>query len=457
MSDRDPIRDLENFSLEGDPVQPLPASEVRRRGDRLRHRRQGLIALSAAAAVVLIAAPLAYVANGTGRADPDPTLPRPSETEQVDWLKTIPEEFPVTAGMPEEIGGARLQVQDLPQGVDVCGWRAPELRGVDAVSADYSPVMFIAGSRTLWLHKDDEGAAVPLAKLEDVLAACDREGGSRTYAPTETELGEDSVQLVVHNRDTADGEYLVYSMVRVGNAVLTDWRRFQLKGTDAVQAEDAVAEASRQASAVVDKMCVFAAEPCPQDEVSGQPSTGTSIPDGFPLNRGQRNVEDGSTPTPTRDGIGVLPVQLCGDQRWPADPTDRLLSTTDAPEHIEARELATFADAATAVEVMSRLRKSVRDCPKEPTTGPGGEQTNWVHTELERDPGYESLTWSRALEGGQTPGLQVHQLVRVGNAILALSLTTEATQTTAPAQADELTAYSRKLAPELCVFTEDGC
>ena len=81
MSD-DPIRDLENFSPGGPSMSPLPAREVRRRGDRMRRRRTAALSVAGAAAVAaVIATPLA-LADGNGDAGRDPgfTTSSPSVT-----------------------------------------------------------------------------------------------------------------------------------------------------------------------------------------------------------------------------------------------------------------------------------------------------------------------------------------------------------------------------------------
>ncbi len=69
----DPIDELSNFEP-GVPVSPIPAAEVRRRGERLRRRRTALGVGGAVAAVVLIAVPVAVVANG----DDDGGTPQPA-------------------------------------------------------------------------------------------------------------------------------------------------------------------------------------------------------------------------------------------------------------------------------------------------------------------------------------------------------------------------------------------
>jgi len=58
----DPIEELSNFEP-GVPVNPIPAVEVRRRGDRLRRRNTVFVVGGAVAAIVLIAAPIAVLSG----------------------------------------------------------------------------------------------------------------------------------------------------------------------------------------------------------------------------------------------------------------------------------------------------------------------------------------------------------------------------------------------------------
>ncbi len=104
----DPIRDLENFSTGGTPMTPLPAAEVRRRGDRLRRRNTTLLSVAGAVAVAaIVAAPLA-LAGGNDKAGPDTGFATrsPSATSSTEdggaWLASIPADFPLEEGYPAD-------------------------------------------------------------------------------------------------------------------------------------------------------------------------------------------------------------------------------------------------------------------------------------------------------------------------------------------------------------------
>ena len=105
MPDNDPLESLDNFP-EGLHVDSLPASEVRRRGDRMRRRNTALATVGGVvAAAVFIGTPVALMSgNDKDTVDPAPSPPTPSVTEdgQPGWLTEIPAEFPVTEGMTDD-------------------------------------------------------------------------------------------------------------------------------------------------------------------------------------------------------------------------------------------------------------------------------------------------------------------------------------------------------------------
>ena len=98
----DPIEELSNFEP-GVPVNPMPAAEVRRRGDRLRRRNTALVVGGAALAVALVAVPIAVFAGGDDGGTPAPANPAltsdvlltadevPARDRLTAWEETEPE------------------------------------------------------------------------------------------------------------------------------------------------------------------------------------------------------------------------------------------------------------------------------------------------------------------------------------------------------------------------------
>ena len=129
MPDNDPLESLDNFP-EGLHVDSLPASEVRRRGDRMRRRNTALATVGGVvAAAVFIGTPVALMSgNDKDTVDPAPSPPTPTVTEdgQPGWLTEIPAEFPLADGFPETNGldGSPTEVVDSPgpqyDGIGAC-------------------------------------------------------------------------------------------------------------------------------------------------------------------------------------------------------------------------------------------------------------------------------------------------------------------------------------------------
>lgn len=268
----DPIRRLESFTQEGIGVNPLLASEVRRRGDRRRRRNNLLAAAGAVAAVAVIATlPLALVADRDDTAPP-PVLtqdPSPTDAAEQTWSTTIPQGFPLAAGLPDERGNVDFTFDEPsidnqalePAGILTACETAPEdgdpvdrlttwLRGPEEVHA-----------RELQLFVDDAAAASFATSVRDVYAACPEQsdGGAGTIgtAVAPMELGEDGFAA---KRSFSGVGRVVVQVVRVGNAVLVN--------LDSDEGSDVAAMAARNEQAlrgVYEEMQVFSARNRPPD------------------------------------------------------------------------------------------------------------------------------------------------------------------------------------------------
>lgn len=269
----DPIKDLQNFHPEGLDVNPLPASEVRRRGDRRRHRNNALAAIGALAAVaVIIATPFAIVARGGDHAAPQPAAPG------VSWRQEVPTGFPLREGMPVKNGNDGSPVTVEPEqtatnlGISFCGEAAWSPRS-PFHAVDFTGVTYVGETeggewRTLVLYADDHRAEEAFGFLRTKLAGCpseapDSRGKSFTYETRTSDLGEDSLVYVSHSRDSAGptGEMTVTQVVHVGNALLFD-TSYSLGGGDPQVVEDAVRRMAQDSAGTISDLCIFAANPC---------------------------------------------------------------------------------------------------------------------------------------------------------------------------------------------------
>ena len=245
-------------------LHPLPASEVRRRGDRLRRRNTALaVAGGTVAAMTAIGVPVALSQDGTD-ARPDPGLyatDGPS-TDAVAWRVDVPEDFPLTEGMPETnvLSGTPVEARPgyEPQAPGPCAGPAWDVTGaLDSLQAVFQDTEG-GVDRTVSVFPDDEAARDRVRTFEDQVRTCsDPRVRADVLGGTD---GESDQALVFVNAWDDDTGYL-HRVVRVGNAVLYSTTSFNGAGDPAVVAETA-SRTDADSQTVVDAMCTFAADPC---------------------------------------------------------------------------------------------------------------------------------------------------------------------------------------------------
>ncbi len=438
------------YTQEGLPVQPLPAAEVRRRGDRLRRRRAATVALGSIAAVgVLVGTPLALVAGGADSTAPlDPAGPGPSEASSspagVEWRTSVPRDLPLLDEMPD---GTRRSADYEQQVVGPCGGPGFTAEGaLDTEDAIWTDGVEASQQRAIAVYADDAAASAAVDDVRAQLAACEQPArrGDSVYAVEQaSDLGEQSYVFV--NSWYTDGERTgaahVHQLVRVGNAVLHDNAVFGGAGDPAVV--DLTVEQVREGSAyVVSSMCVFAADPCAEPPAKPEPvepaAVDAEIPADLALDAGLAPDGDSEAlgPDPDRDGVDLSP--LCGTLRdtWPADPVDRLAYALAGPESLRVRELATYDSVARAEQVLAGVRDAVGACSS--VGGTRGEPVTWTQLDPASAPP-DSVTFAMTMSDGGIGGA-IYQLTRVGNAVLATSWGAEWSTTTVEPGADDLTA-----------------
>lgn len=261
MSDHDPFETFK--ATMSTDLHPLPAHEVRRRGDRLRRRNTALaVAGGTVAALVAVGVPVALTQGG-GATDGDSGLvaTQGPSTDAVAWRVDIPADFPVTGGFPgPEAGGRTTTGPYQAQAVGPCGGPAWDVSGaLDSLAAVYQDPSEGGLDRVVAVFADDQEASARLAELQDRAETCEPQGQPRVTAQLLTsDLGEESVVFV--NRYEA-GEAILHQAVRVGNAVLYSTSTFLGAGDPTVVEQTRELEQDRSAE-VVAAMCVFAADPC---------------------------------------------------------------------------------------------------------------------------------------------------------------------------------------------------
>jgi hypothetical protein len=275
MPDNDPLESLDHFS-EGLHVNALPASEVRRRGDRMRRRNTALATVGGVvAAAVFIGTPVALM-SGNGDDGVQPAPPAPTQTDgpsDDEWLTEIPAEFPLADGFPSTNGldGSPTEVVDesVLTAVQLCGVEWPTGDPVDAAGITYTGESEDTSDRTLRLLEDEAAAQASLDELREAVQSCPNqptEGGDSVLLSSlvDLDLGiEDSVVVAqrVQFDDGLISDLTMTAVARSGNALFVESSYGSAADDDTVAFE---AERLRERSAkVLAAMCVFAEGGCP--------------------------------------------------------------------------------------------------------------------------------------------------------------------------------------------------
>ena len=276
--------------LRGTPDQlvrpPLPADEVRRRGDRMRRRRTLAAATGATLAVALVVGGGLALGGGltTGsttvpappasRAPSGTAEPSPAPTPDVDWLTSIPTGFPLADDLEKPVSseeelagpGPDVRVFDVP--FRACG-RSTDLGApVDTLGVRHTMPEWFDG-RVLQVYGDSTAARAVLEELVGLYDHCPKdvyEGPPDTVAVTVARpvpLGEEGY-LVTRTFDTdglrTTGLELLY-VVRVGNALLVSNLSGEGGSSDATVARS-IGEREPVVAEVAAAMCIYAADGC---------------------------------------------------------------------------------------------------------------------------------------------------------------------------------------------------
>ncbi len=455
----DPMDELSNFEP-GVPMSPIPAAEVRRRGERLRRRNAALVVGGAVAAIVLIAVPLAVVASGgeDDRGTPQPAAPVITEGDAltVDELPVRDRLTPWQSMAPE--GQVFSCAPKLPASLDeIRGYRVDFRADIADTPANDIPSSVI---RSQVLQFDSASEA---------REAYDQAQGWNFGCPGGDNLARKGVTVTSYELENGQGEWRLHEFyapdictecdaIRFDRMGLAQWDDrmvlvslaevggpMEPEGLDASM-KDLFESAVEEAGGVMSDGS-GQSEPPPEDL-------------GFPIDWDLIDMtgDGGEIRGPGPKAPGAAEVSPCDRAVWPKSGVDRLALTTTGPEFEESRELVVFASADEAVAAMADVRSAIGTCPTEineldPTNSP--EQA-WDL--LPAETGYEdSVTFSLTYTDG-LPGGQIWQLTRVGTAIIALSTSGEYTGgSSASYAAERLTEITNHLTPEMCEFTEDGC
>ncbi|GAB2968438.1 hypothetical protein [Nocardioides montaniterrae] len=186
----------------------------------------------------------------------------------------------------------------------------------------------------------------------------------------------------------------------------------------------------------------------------------TSIPATFPLDAGWEDKQPEGPDSLGPAKAGSAPVVLgtgCASQpfAWPAH-VDQMGAYFHNPEDNTDRMLVTFRDADAAVAATKAIVDAYRACPSAPSQ-PAGYVTHYsVARSSTSGDSWEISQWDTD-NGNPALGTQAIHVIRVGLAVLVLSVGGEGDHDSMP---DYFTALNHDAAQPIaamCTFTEAGC
>lgn len=428
----DPIDELENFSLPGPPMNPLPAAEVRRRGDRIRRRNNALATVGGLAVVAIIAAPFALAAGGS---DSDSIQPAP----QVDWITSIPAGFDL--GALPDTAAFTFDVRDesVVDNVHACGKEVYSTSGTTDVAGAHWAEPGSEGStgRTLAVYTDEDAARAALDDLRQGVLDCPRDGRFVNAAADLPVPGAEDAFLWTNQVDDGDLRYDTtgFQAVQVGNAL------YLATAFSSASEEQATTVGSllRNSAPVVDQLCTFSVEGCATDEPSAavDEPTGLSgaIPDDFPLEKGlptsQQNGAVGLE-GPSHDlDLAVYNVEntvrACGVAPTARpEPVDTLYAGYRSPAEGILRQLMTFNSVEDAQAYVDGTIAPFAACPED--TDNRGVSKVYEVTQPELGDATAASVMRVEVDGEPGFGYQIVQLTRVGQAVLFSLVTNDGEQ-----------------------------
>jgi hypothetical protein len=466
MPEHDDLSPFTQGFTEGTHVNPIPASEVRRRGDRMRRRNTALAAVGGVvAAAVFIGTPVALMNGNDDDRGPQPA-PNPTVTDgaEPDWLTEMPDGFPVTEGM---VSGAGEATEGDLDAFPLCDSAYPRPQGsAHAETWFYSGDGESSTQRTFQLWPDDAAARESVETMVEAVQACPTQptlGGEAVVESRLVDYATDGDRSVTFAQQVREDDGLVSGLFTVqvtvvGNAVLVNSNYGSAGGDEAIGIAAGILE--ERSATTRGAMCVFAADPCsttevtPDAENSAAPpveETIPAIPEDFPLARGLTDGGDSTVEGPGPDVEGAPVSDLCGSEVFvPSAMVQRLATVERGIEYRQSRELFTFPTADEASESVTQVREAVTACPRLE-----GDFYGYTTRVLAGVDGYDSFTWGYFADEGLDGG--VFQVTRVGAAVLVVFAAGESSESSLQPTADNLSPVTLDLAPELCLWTEDGC
>lgn len=469
----DPIKDLEGFPPMDTPH--LPAAEVRRRGDRMRRRRQVLGGVGSVVAVAVIATAGTFFLGGNDdEAAPSPVT-RPTDSSAalgpVSAVNLLSDEEAVYDDLSDwEVGSTWAGDGQAP--ADPCqGGTFASLGASSVHQRDWSIEAILHLQHVVSGYPGTTEAATAYDELRQRIEACDVDGVADHATAVE--------DVVVPGADAAfvsDATWQIpgveeggesYARHRTVTAVVLQDDRLSLLTHDMPASDypwDETESPVRRMLAAVAERLGRTEEQEPGDgpnpaALAGAPASaevGQGNLADVELDLGLAADPDGELQQgPAADLDGVDRTLVCGtpliDQA--ELPTGRLVATASGPEWSEVRQLVGYADAASATAQWQRIFDLVDSCGQE--SAQHGEAAPFDRVWRifgSGDP--DSVTFSVTPTEGL--GGELFQVVKLDATLLVVRQSAEWSTESVGGGVEGLHAVTSALVPEVCAAT-GGC
>lgn len=472
----DPIEKLNRLgdALEGAPM-PLPASEIRARGDRIRRRRHAMIAGVSAAVVAAVSVPvLALALGGNDKADapfsPQPSVfdPVPSAPLSADNLLTD-EDAGQIYGSDSSWVAYDTYPGDGQSSYHPCAESSFVGLGAKPVfKREFNPVpsRYITGSMTAIAGEFPSAADAKAAydDLSSTLASC---AGGVPDGTGYHVVDEADVPVPVDAQ--AHRILAEYSPVPDDHARREMETGLVLAGNrlEVIVSVIAAQDYLEQLSTVLPKAAqrLVLGGGTGEDPPPGE--TPTTIPADFGLDYfvGDPPLADTDTTIsgPGASIPGANPETACGvvlafPNAGSPDPDHELGFAVDGVEGYDGRTIHAYPTAQDAVDQMELLRSQIRGCDRD-NGGDGLSSRVW--RTFSSATGYDSVTFGWYYQATQfqdaTAGA-LYTVLRVGNAIVAIDWSGEYSADAQKQRAPNQVQLARAIGYQMtCVFSTGGC
>jgi hypothetical protein len=259
------LDDFDHFDQGLPSMDLLPPSEIRRRGNRLRRRRTGLVASAGVlAAAIAIGAPVVAL-SGSGSDRGDRGTDVATQPTRVTWVTTIPDDFPLTDGFADP---SAIPNDGLAEDGNITVSCGPEgFAGyTDNAVVAYQGESEDREVRILAVYADEAAAEAQLTVIRDAVDGCGPfpvKVGNRTWHTVPADLGTEETFAFaeqVEHRDGLVSDQSTFLVGRTGNAIYVESSYGAAGGDDVLAAE--VARLTEVSAGPVAALCTFAADGC---------------------------------------------------------------------------------------------------------------------------------------------------------------------------------------------------